>query len=268
MKKIICFLLIAGLALNTFAQLPTGNTTGLHSKAHKVITLGAINDNGTIGVINPNKTDTLYSADTLFYKVLVNHTSEGYPYLSINTKVGTTDTTKNTTSTITFWQSVDGVNNWQQITQVSQTTTLLFDTTLLVKPANNIVWDTTRLVEPANLIVWDTTTYGKGTGSGRTNALYKLKASDKGQFPYAYKSTFKGEFPYYATGTNTKTEAVYSATIKRSYTNGAATPGNEISFWRNNLKFESQYLGIRFIAGTSSGAKLVYTGSVRFNKAN
>jgi hypothetical protein len=267
MKKIICFLLIAGLALNTFAQLPTGNTTGLHSKAHKVITLGAINDNGTIGVINPNKTDTLYSADTLFYKVLVNHTSEGYPYLSINTKVGTTDTTKNTTSTITFWQSVDGVNNWQQITQVSQTTTLLYDTTMIVKPANGILFDTTRIVEPANLQIWDTTkqTYGRG---GKFDLLYQLKTTSKGQFLYAASSKNKGSFPYYATGTVSKTESVYSGTVKRSYNNGVATPGNEFSFWRNNLKFESQYLGIRFIAGTSSGAKLVYTGSVRFNKAN
>ena len=55
--------------------------------------------------------DTLKSGDTLFYYVNIAHTTVGYPYLSVLTKLVANDTT----SKVTFWQSVDGSSNWQQI---------------------------------------------------------------------------------------------------------------------------------------------------------
>ena len=268
MKKVFIISLMLGFCLTMGAQLPTGNTTGLHSKAHKVITLGTINDIGTIGVINPNKADTLYSADTLFYKVLINHSSEGYPYISLNTKVANADTTSHdVTSTITFWQSVDGSTNWNQIKQNTQTGTLVFDTTAILHPANGIIFDTTKFDAGASNIVWDTTKFFRGTGIGGRVSPYATKSTFRQGF-YAIAAKNKGTALYSATETRTVTEAVYSATVPRTYNNAVVTNGNEYSFWRLNLKFESQYLGIRFIAGTKSGAKLVYSGSVRFNKAN
>jgi hypothetical protein len=200
--------------------------------------------------------------------VLINHSYEGYPYITVNTKVANADTTSHDVlSTVTFWQSVDGLTNWKQIKQVTKTSTLQYDTTLLIRPANNVIYDTTKFDSGASGIVYDTTKFSKGTGTGARLALYATKSTFRQGF-YALKSTNKGLFPYYATGTETVTSAVYSATIPRTYNNASYTNTNGISFWELNLKFESQYLGIRFVAGTQSGAKLVYSGTVRFNKAN
>jgi hypothetical protein len=303
MKKLICFLMIMSLFISlTYSQVPKGDTlkpkitTGklaLHHVDKKVFNIGAINDNGIIATFNSTKKDTLYSADTLFFIVQVNHASAGYPYLTVNTKVGTTDTTLNTTATATFWQSVDGLTNWSQIKSVSSTGTILYDTTLVFgrgannissfdttlvfgRGANNIASFDTTLVfgRGANgkMLVTDTTVYAKGftkTAAGlltvfRNRALYAQTMKNRA----LYAQTMKNRALYSGLETISKAEAVYSVTIPRSYNAGAATPNNEVSFWRNNLKFESQYLGIRFISGTKTGSKLVYTGTVRFNKAN
>jgi hypothetical protein len=42
---------------------------------------------------------------------------------------------------------------------------------------------------------------------------------------------------------------------------------NEYSFWASNIKFDSQWFGMRFIAATNAGFKTLYYGSIRFNKA-
>lgn len=112
MKKLISILFIIGLCVGTYAQLPT--------KASKIKAV-SVADDGRIKPINYNATstptysDTLKSGDTLFYKVLVSHSVIGYPYISWNTKLVAADTT----SKIDFWQSVDGVHNWQRLTKDS-----------------------------------------------------------------------------------------------------------------------------------------------------
>jgi hypothetical protein len=268
MKKIITLItLVALVCFSTFAQVPKGATTGLHSKAHKVFSLGMINDAGTIAKINPLKVDTLYSQDTLFFIVQINHSAVGYPYITVNTAVGTTsDTTLNTTSTATFWQSADN-SNWTQVKYVSSTATLLYDTTLIYgRGANNIsAFDTTLVFgRGANnkMGIADTATYSKGR-IGTGVALYPVYRNRA-----LYNQTTKNRALYSALETISKAEAVYSVSIPRSYNGGVATPTNEVSFWRNNIKFESQYLGIRFISGTKTGSKMIYTGTVRFNKSN
>ena len=201
MKKYFLFAALLTLTLGLSAQLPVST---------KVKTLGAISDQGigapSIATFNAAKTDTLKSGDTLFYKVLINHGSVGYPYISQLTKLVANDTT----ATATFWQSVDGSTNWQQIKYLSQTTTLVFDTTKYAKGTTGKFWDL-----------------------------------------------------YSASGTSVNAETVWSVTVNKS-----TTTGTNFSFWRQNAKFESQYLGIRFIASTKSGFKTIYYGSVRFEKGN
>ncbi len=118
MKKIISIIFIASFALTMFAQLPVITT--------KVKTLPAIKE-GQICPINTALQDTMKTGDTIFYKIQVNHSEIGYPYLSLLLKrVAGADTA---TVTATFWQSVDGTHNWQQIKYLSQVTTVLMDTT-------------------------------------------------------------------------------------------------------------------------------------------
>lgn len=102
MKKIFIILLTFAICLNISAQLPV---------ASKVKNLGSTIP-GKIVPFNLSYTDTLKSADTLFYKVLVNHDVNVYPYISQLTRLVANDTT----ATLTLWQSVDGVHNWQQLT--------------------------------------------------------------------------------------------------------------------------------------------------------
>lgn len=63
------------------------------------------------------------------------------------------------------------------------------------------------------------------------------------------------------TVSNAYSLSAYSATVPKS-----TTTINEYSFWSNNIKFEGQYLGIRFIAKTRSLFKTIPYGSIRFNK--
>ena len=112
MKKILILLsLVAFISFTINAQLPT--------VAKKIKTYIPIQDNGGIQPLNATYSsgvlssypDTLKSGDTLFYKLPIKHARVGFPYLSLNTKLVANDTT----SKIDFWQSVDGVNNWQRI---------------------------------------------------------------------------------------------------------------------------------------------------------
>jgi hypothetical protein len=101
MKKIFSLFIVLLIGLTVFSQVP--------KIASKVKTLSAISP-GTIVQINPNYTDTV--ADTIFYKIVVNHDAFVTPYISLlHKKAGTRDTT----ATLTYWQSVNGVDNWQQI---------------------------------------------------------------------------------------------------------------------------------------------------------
>jgi hypothetical protein len=101
MKRFFSLCLILTIGLTAFSQMPKVTT--------KVKDLGAISP-GKIMAINPSLKDTVI--DTLFYRVLVNHDAFVTPYLSLlHQKPGSRDTT----SVLTYWQSVDGVHNWQQV---------------------------------------------------------------------------------------------------------------------------------------------------------
>jgi hypothetical protein len=227
MKKLFSISILLILAISTFAQLP---------QKKKVYTLGAIYDNGTaaqtFSTFNAAFADTLKSgsaADTVFFKVLINHVSLGFPYISLNTKLVSAG--QDTTATVTFWQSIDGSTNWQQLKQV--TNVVAFDTTKFYgMGAPEIAWDTTKTT---------------------------LKTIGKGQL-YTYKTGFKGYGPY--TQSTTPTETAFTVTIAKG------TGGTDVSFWRKGVKFESQYLGIQIIAPSRTGHKTIYSGTVKFQKAN
>lgn len=165
MKKIVILIFSVLLSAVVVAQLPV---------AAKVKNLGTCSP-GKIVAFNNSLTDTLASADTLFYKLLVNHTTEVYPYISQLKKLVAADTT----AILTLWQSVDGSNNWQVIKH--------------------------------------------GLPSDTATVAY-------------VKTIAKG------------------------------TTGNDYSGWRSNIKFESQYFGMRFIAKTKTGSKNIFYGSIRFNE--
>lgn len=159
-----------------FAQMP---------RAAKVKNLGSVSP-GTILSINNTLADTVTNGDTIFYKIVVNHDNNVNAYLSLlHKKPGSRDTT----SVLTYWQSVDGVNNWQQL--------------------------------------------------------------KKGKALSAYS-------------TSLDTTSINNATV--------GSKGRDISFWRDTVYFESQYLGLRIISnGATSGGKKgyykpIYYGSIRFNK--
>jgi hypothetical protein len=111
MKKLFSLLFLASFVLTAFTQVPVITS--------KVKTLGTLSANGLTIAINPVLADTLKGTDTLFYKVPTFHTNTAYPYLSlIEKKAGTNDTT----ALLTFWQSVDGTHNWQQILNTASPT--------------------------------------------------------------------------------------------------------------------------------------------------
>jgi len=223
MKKIFIlgFLFVS---LGLMAQLPVST---------KVKTLSPALVPGGITTLNSSKYDTLKTGDTLFYKVLINHDEIGYPYLSLLLKrVAGADTA---TVTATFWQSVDGSTNWQQVKYLSKVTTFLFDTT---KFAGSTTGTSTLL--------FDTTKYSAG--------VYRHDF-------YSATLTGKGRQLYSATGTSANTETAWTVSLTKAIMKGGTT----VSFWRNNAAFESQYLGIRFISAVSSGFKGIYYGSVRYD---
>lgn len=107
------------IGLSLFAQVP--------KVASKVKDLGSISP-GKIIAINPNYTDTVTNGDTIFYKIVVTHEFNVTPYLSLlHKKPGSRDTT----STLTYWQSVNGKDNWQQLVKgkAQSAYSLLLDTT-------------------------------------------------------------------------------------------------------------------------------------------
>ena len=105
MKNIYLILILFAGMFGVSAQTPV---------ATKIKTLPALNDgNGLTIPINVSYSDTVKSGDTLFYKVLVGHNYVIYPYISILTKSLTS--TKDTTTLLSLWQSVDGVHNWQRL---------------------------------------------------------------------------------------------------------------------------------------------------------
>jgi hypothetical protein len=109
MKRILSFILIATLTISIFAQLPVNKKTDGTSK---VKDLGTAKP-GDVIPFNPNLKDTLPSNDTLFYKVMVSHDIVVFPYESLLLKkVAGSDTS---VITVTYWQSVDGKTNWQQV---------------------------------------------------------------------------------------------------------------------------------------------------------
>ena len=110
MKKILSLLMTLFIGISLFAQVPI-----ITSKVKNL----SVSENGLSVAINPSLSDTLKNGDTIFYKVLVNHSFAVYPYLSlIEKQTGTRDTT----ALLTFWQSVDGTHNWQQVTNTATPT--------------------------------------------------------------------------------------------------------------------------------------------------
>jgi heme-degrading monooxygenase HmoA len=100
MKRIF-ILLLAVICVTVSAQTPV---------AAKIKTLSVAKP-GQIVSFNAAKADTLKSADTLFYKILINHEGNVTAYISQLTKLVANDTT----ATVTYWQSVDGSTNWQAV---------------------------------------------------------------------------------------------------------------------------------------------------------
>ena len=102
MKKIISLFAILTITVSLFAQMPVITS--------KIKNLG-VSSPGVIVQINPSLADTFGYGDTLFYKVAFNHDAAGFPYISLlHKKLGTRDTT----ATISYYQSVNGVN-WQPL---------------------------------------------------------------------------------------------------------------------------------------------------------
>jgi hypothetical protein len=119
MKKTLFFCITLLIGVSLFAQLPKVTT--------KIKSLSALSP-GSIVTINPTLTDTILNGDTIFYKVLVNHDIFVTPYISLlHKKPGSRDTT----SAMTYWQSVDGKVAWHQITKgkAQSVYSLLLDTT-------------------------------------------------------------------------------------------------------------------------------------------
>ncbi len=157
------------------AVLLCGTVIAQAPVAAKVKTCTLINANSslpTFATFNKLLTDTLKSADTLFYKVPVIHTGIGWFYVTLKSKLVASDTT----STVSFWQSYDG-STWFAVNAIS----------------------------------------------------------------------------------STYTASAYTATVAKS-----TTANTEFSFWQNNVRFDSQYLGIRFIAKTKSSFKTLYSGTIRY----
>ena len=259
MKKIVFILMIFGLFVaNAFSQLP---------QTKKIYSLSPIYDNGTsaqtMATFNATYLDTLKTtstADTVFYKLLINHVSIGYPYISINTKLVSAG--YDTTAVVTFWQSVDGKNNWVQIKQAYNS--ILYDTTAIygTKNSNTFLYDTTKILGGStNVTRFDTTAWAKSNiGATEVKALYKRATTTKDPVPYTASAGTKIQALYSAK--NVATETAYSVTLAK-----ATTKGTDISFWRNNVKFESQYLGIQIIAPARTSHKTIYYGTIRFQKA-
>ncbi len=109
MKKILVSLLLL-ISVTAFCQLP--------KIATKVKNLGAITA-GVIQPINAAYADTLKSADTVFYKLVVNHSRVVFPYVSLNVKA--TAGADTSVITVTFWQSVDGTR-WSQVLNTASPT--------------------------------------------------------------------------------------------------------------------------------------------------
>ena len=119
MKKLFSLLFLLAIALTVFAQVPKISS--------KVKNLGSVSP-GTIVQINPSLTDTVLNGDTIFYKLIVNHDAFVTGYISLlHKKPGSRDTT----STLTYWQSVNGIDNWHQLTKGKALSaySLLIDTT-------------------------------------------------------------------------------------------------------------------------------------------
>jgi hypothetical protein len=125
MKKILSILVTLLISVSIFAQLPA-----ITSKIH---TIGPVSENGLTIAINPSLADSLGQGDTLFYKIQTSHQSAVYPYISLIEKVGIG---RDTTVTLTFWQSVDGVHNWVQV--LNTTTPTAWVTTLSKATATDI----------------------------------------------------------------------------------------------------------------------------------
>lgn len=136
MKKIFASFLFITLSVVLFAQVPKVTT--------KVKTLGAINP-GVILPINSSLTDTLKSTDTLFYKVQINHSDVGYPYISLLLKGGIAGT-DTATVTVTFWQSVDGKTNWTQVLNTTSPTAWATSLTKAVQKAGGMDIDFWRSI--------------------------------------------------------------------------------------------------------------------------
>jgi|YelNatPaOPRAMG01_1025707.scaffolds.fasta_scaffold38094_3 hypothetical protein len=103
MKKLFSILFLAAFTLTMFAQVPKITS--------KVKNLGSVSP-GTILSINSNLADTITNGDTIFYKIVCNHDGFVTPYISLlHKKPGSRDTS----SVMTYWQSVNGVDNWQPV---------------------------------------------------------------------------------------------------------------------------------------------------------
>jgi hypothetical protein len=124
MKKLFSILFLSSFILTTFAQVP--------KIASKVKLLSAASP-GTIVPFNASYTDTVAPGDTIFYKMVVNYDQFVTPYISLlHKKPGSRDTT----SVLTYWQSVNGVDNWKQVTKgkAQSVYSLLVDTTSINNP--------------------------------------------------------------------------------------------------------------------------------------
>jgi len=103
MKKLFSILFLAALTITMFAQMPKISS--------KIKDLGSVSP-GTILSINTSLSDTITNGDTIVYKMIINHDGQVSPYLSlIHKKSGSRDTTTG----LTYWQSVNGKDNWKQV---------------------------------------------------------------------------------------------------------------------------------------------------------
>jgi hypothetical protein len=131
-KFLISILLLIAVAVS--AQLPTVST--------KIKNVGASKQGEYIS-FNKNLTDTLKSGDTLFYKFEITHTNEINPYVVQNWKLIAADTTV----TVTFWQSMDGITtasrSWIQIynTTTLPVTTSAYAKSVTATSANTVNYD-------------------------------------------------------------------------------------------------------------------------------
>lgn len=128
MKKLFSIIALISIVLFASAQLPIST---------KIKNVGLVKQGEYISY-DKNYTDTLKSGDTLFYKFEVTHTNEIVPYVVQNWKLVSADTTV----TVTFWQSMDGVTtasrSWLQIynTTTLPVTTSAYSKTVTATSAN------------------------------------------------------------------------------------------------------------------------------------